>query len=370
MVNSMIHTQKYRLNDWIFYSPSKQRISVQSPMLILMTRLDSILQCRLVFNVDWNCYQIIKKKQLFYLETDMMKFYERDSLEPDKPVTISTLFALPILPDADEYYWPSANVSELLNYLERLVKNNRESTLLLTENWLALSVEQQTDNKKVQYRTVWDYLNWNEINRDENEEGLKKWLFPAIFSFLKDAMLNSLNVEKNTGGLKDDVLAISKVLIGSIFDNIPQKIIDYASDNSKIDLKAQVASFLIAEGYVFSQDEDGSAFWLKIQGINGEWICHINVRQQENQVLIYSILPKPVSKKQDLNVFQFICELNYGLAIGNFELATEDGEILFKTSIDFEGSNFEVSLFKQLLTMNLQTVDHYLLKIYSFLNKT
>lgn len=365
----MIHTQKSRLNDWIFYSPSKQRISVQSPMLILVTRLDSILQCRLVFTVESHCYQLIKKQQLFYLETELMKFYERESLEPDKPVKISTLLALPILPDADEYYWPSANVAELANYLERLVKNHRESPLLLTENWLALSVAQQTNQKKIQYRTVWDYVNWNEISREENEEGLKKWFFPAIFGFLKDAMVNSLNPENKTGGLTDDVLAITKVIIGSLFDRIPE-IIGYTSDNNHIDLKDKVASFLLAEGYVFSQDDEGSEFWLKVQGINGKWICHINVREQEKQVIIYSILPNYVPNEHNLNVFQFICELNYGLSIGNFEFSSQHSEILFKTSIDFEGSNFENSLFKQLLIINLQTVDRYLLEIYSFFNKS
>jgi len=369
MVSSMIYTQKYRLNDWIFYSPSKERISVQSPMLILVTRLNSILQCRLVFTVDWNCYQIIKKKQLFYFETDLMKFYERESLEPDKPVTISTLLALPILPDADEYYWPSANVSELANYLEILVKNHRDSPWLLTENWLALSVAQQTNQKKVQYRTVWDYVNWNEISREENEEGLKKWFFPAIFGFLKDAMVNSLNAENKTGELTDDVLAITKVLLGSLFDHIPE-IIGYTSGNHHINLKDKVASFLLAEGYVFSQDENGSAFWLKVQGVNGKWICNINVLEPEKKVIIYSILPNYVSNEHDLNVFQFICELNYGLSIGNFEFSIKDSEILFKTSIDFDGSHFENSLFKQLLIINLQTVDHYLLDIYSFFNKT
>ena len=367
MGSSMIHTEKYKLSNWIFYSPSQQKISVDSPQLILTTHLDSILQCRLIFNVDWNAYQLIKTKELFYLEADMMKFYERESLNPNHLITISALLALPILPDVEEYYWPSADISSLSNYFERLFMNNQESPLFLTESWLLLSVSQQNYQSNVHYRTVWDYLNWNEINREENEEEMQKLLLPAIFEFLQDTMLNSLTTETNMGTLTPDVFALNKVLISSLFDSITH-LIGNNPDQSKIDLKYQVASFLQKEGYVFSQDdEDGSKFWLKVQGINGKWISHINVRSAENQIIIYSILPNPISNLQNLNIFQFICELNSGLSIGNFEIDSEEAELLFKTSLDFEGTNFQTSLLKQLILINFQTVDHYLLDSLAFL---
>jgi hypothetical protein len=57
---------------------------------------------------------------------------------------------------------------------------------------------------------------------------------------------------------------------------------------------------------------------------------------------------------------EFQARVNYGLVIGNFEMDWEDGEIRFKTSLDFMGEPFSENLLNQLFNDNLRTMNLYL----------
>ncbi len=56
---------------------------------------------------------------------------------------------------------------------------------------------------------------------------------------------------------------------------------------------------------------------------------------------------------------------NHDLAIGNFELDFETGEVRFKTSIDVTGSQLDRAVVVRLVTANLSTTDQYLTGLLS-----
>ena len=58
-------------------------------------------------------------------------------------------------------------------------------------------------------------------------------------------------------------------------------------------------------------------------------------------------------------VVGLITRLNYGFAIGNFELSLEDGEARFRTSIDVEGAELQPALIRQLVRANISTFGRY-----------
>ena len=57
---------------------------------------------------------------------------------------------------------------------------------------------------------------------------------------------------------------------------------------------------------------------------------------------------------------EFIARANYGLRIGNFELDFNDGEIRYKSSLDFEGAELTPSLIRNTIYPAVQTLDRYL----------
>ena len=51
-------------------------------------------------------------------------------------------------------------------------------------------------------------------------------------------------------------------------------------------------------------------------------------------MLFYSVLPLNVPCGQASAIAEFITRANYGMALGNFELDFNDGEVRYKTSVD------------------------------------
>ena len=57
---------------------------------------------------------------------------------------------------------------------------------------------------------------------------------------------------------------------------------------------------------------------------------------------------------------EFLTRANFGLKFGNFEFDLQDGEIRFKTSIQFAGEVQVESMIEQCLLINIMTMERYL----------
>lgn len=95
-------------------------------------------------------------------------------------------------------------------------------------------------------------------------------------------------------------------------------------------------------------------------GKNGEWVCFAQAREDMEQFVFYSIAPikAPVEKRDA--VVEFITRANYGMIIGNFEFDYSDGEIRYKTALDVEGGEATFTMLKNLIYINVRTMDRYL----------
>lgn len=95
-------------------------------------------------------------------------------------------------------------------------------------------------------------------------------------------------------------------------------------------------------------------------GKSGEWACFAQAREDMEQFVFYSIAPvkAPVEKRDA--VVEFITRANYGMIIGNFEFDYSDGEVRYKTALDVEGGEATFKMLKNLIYINVQTMDRYL----------
>jgi len=60
-----------------------------------------------------------------------------------------------------------------------------------------------------------------------------------------------------------------------------------------------------------------------------------------------------------LKVAEFLTRANYGMRIGNFELDFSDGEVRYKSSLDFEGVGLEPIMIRNAIYPAVQTMDRY-----------
>ena len=96
------------------------------------------------------------------------------------------------------------------------------------------------------------------------------------------------------------------------------------------------------------------------QGENGQWTCHGWIREEEKQFVFYSLCPLKVPEGRCPDVSEFVTRANYGMVIGNFEIDLNDGELRYKTSIDIEGGELSLGMFRQLVVTNVMIMDRYL----------
>lgn len=92
----------------------------------------------------------------------------------------------------------------------------------------------------------------------------------------------------------------------------------------------------------------------------GNYQCIIDIDEENKIVIIYTILGSLVELEKRNRIAQLLTRINFGIRIGNFEMDYEDGQIRYKTSIDYEGvKDYDDSFLENLIMSNLVKTDEY-----------
>lgn len=92
----------------------------------------------------------------------------------------------------------------------------------------------------------------------------------------------------------------------------------------------------------------------------GDLRCYAQIRQSEQQLLCYTLAPVKAPEEARLRVAEFLTRANYGLPIGNFEMNFRDGEVRYKSSLDFEGERLTGHLIRNTFYPAIYTMEEYL----------
>ncbi len=103
-----------------------------------------------------------------------------------------------------------------------------------------------------------------------------------------------------------------------------------------------------------------SAYGMNYRGDNGDMFCFIEVNDEVDQMACYAVAPHRIPEPHRLTAAEFLTYANYGMRIGNFELDLKDGEVRYKTSIDYEGIEVVPMLIENMLHPTVSTLDRYL----------
>jgi len=106
--------------------------------------------------------------------------------------------------------------------------------------------------------------------------------------------------------------------------------------------------------------ENGHVFRVDFRGAHGLMPCYAEVRPEFSQFIFYVVAPVKADPSKMQEVCEFVARANYGLRIGNLELDFDDGEIRYKSSLDFEGTGLTPGLLKGAMYPAVQTMDDYL----------
>lgn len=121
-----------------------------------------------------------------------------------------------------------------------------------------------------------------------------------------------------------------------------------------------VGEFMQEDGWHPQVLDDNFVYRSYFVGHNGEVTCFAQVRADLEQFIFYVVMPVRVPAEMRPSVAEYITRANYGLRIGNFEMDFDDGEVRYKSSIDFEGVELSPGLIRNTIYPAVQTMDRYL----------
>lgn len=121
-----------------------------------------------------------------------------------------------------------------------------------------------------------------------------------------------------------------------------------------------LGQFLEEDGWHPQQLEGQHIFRMAFAGRNGQTICYAQIRMDLEQFLFYVMAPIQASEDTRTAVAEYTTRANYGMRIGNFEMDFSDGEVRYKSSIDFEASTLTPELIRSAIYAAVDTMDRYL----------
>jgi hypothetical protein len=124
---------------------------------------------------------------------------------------------------------------------------------------------------------------------------------------------------------------------------------------------ATLGRFLEEDGW-HPQQLEGQEYMYRVgfSGQNGQTNCYAQIRPNLDQFLFYVMAPTRAPEETRHAVAEYITRANYGLRIGNFEMDFSDGEVRYKSSLDFEAATLTPELIKNTIYPAVQTMDRYL----------
>jgi hypothetical protein len=118
--------------------------------------------------------------------------------------------------------------------------------------------------------------------------------------------------------------------------------------------------FLEKDGWHPQRLEPETAYRAMCQGKNGVLPCAAIIMEELEQFVFYADAPFRVGEDRRAEVARFITLANYGMRIGNFEMAFRDGTVRYKSSLDFEGVILLPQMIRTAVYAAVRTMDEYL----------
>jgi hypothetical protein len=122
----------------------------------------------------------------------------------------------------------------------------------------------------------------------------------------------------------------------------------------------KVITFLNTKQFKFEILEGRTVAIFGIETSKAKYKCVFDLKEEENFLVCYAIIQDFYVPENDRGSMAVILtKVNYSIIIGNFEMDLSDGEIRYKTSIDFTGTDLIEPLITNLFNANINVLDYF-----------
>lgn len=117
--------------------------------------------------------------------------------------------------------------------------------------------------------------------------------------------------------------------------------------------------FLQEDGWTLKTLKEQYAYITCFKGDLGSVLCFAKIWPEEERFGFYVIAPVAAPRTSLSAIAEYITRANFGLHVGNFELDYTDGEIRYKSCVDFKGIRLTPDLIKHAVYPAAQTAEAY-----------
>ncbi len=131
-----------------------------------------------------------------------------------------------------------------------------------------------------------------------------------------------------------------------------------------------VTGFFDDQSWPLADVEPDELWETAFEGEHGVWPCRVHCYAADRRLVFISAFAGLVPEDRLGAMGEFCNRANFGLAVGNFELDYDGGEVRFRTSLDAAESSADIELIRNVVVANVITFDQYLPGIEAVLEGT
>jgi hypothetical protein len=113
------------------------------------------------------------------------------------------------------------------------------------------------------------------------------------------------------------------------------------------------------KGWTLEQLPDKLIWRTEAAGEQQRYTCYAQIDPELGQLVFYGIVPHTVAEEDRVEAAVAVTGVNYGLAIGKFELDLRDGELRYSTGIDVTGTRLDPVVLERMVDIALEMLDAY-----------
>lgn len=128
-----------------------------------------------------------------------------------------------------------------------------------------------------------------------------------------------------------------------------------------------IAAYLEESDQHFQTQDENSLIFAEILGVDGTWTAIIQITDDDEirRVAIHAHLPPLIPECNRLKVAELITRINYDLAVCDFEMGMDNGDVLLKSLLDLADGQLTNAMFERMYELSILTMNKYYAKILS-----
>jgi len=132
-------------------------------------------------------------------------------------------------------------------------------------------------------------------------------------------------------------------------------------------MRSIVKDFLKSQNWQYSEIEGKSLILFGINGENGNFQCIADIIEETSEFIFFSICGSNVPIEKRSEIIELLNQINFRILLGNFVMDPEDGEIRFRTSVNYNSITPSIKFVENIIMPNIITVDSCLPAIMGIL---